>query len=156
MNKLSKLTKFTFKELKLLSEAWFIFLKWDYVISFRSHAHWRKKVSYFVTEPSSYNPALTSSVQAQIDHIIVLSEIAGRHHLRHMNCLRRCLTQKQLLQKRKFNSKLHLGVKFEGSQLKAHAWLTFQGKVINDTDDIVKSYSELKTMDNQDLLSALK
>ena len=51
---------------------------------------------------------------------------------------------------------MHIGVSIEEEKLKAHAWLTFQGKVINDSEDVLSRYSELKGANEHDILRALK
>jgi hypothetical protein len=61
-----------------------------------------------------------------------------------------------MLVKRGYKTQMHIGVRFEEQKLKAHAWLTLQGKVINDTDDVSTRYSELKVNNEQTILRHLK
>lgn len=82
--------------------------------------------------------------EQRVAHIIHLSESAARHHLRPMNCLRRSLTQQRLLRRRHLSSNLHIGVRTGESALEAHAWLSWQGKVLNDTPDVGEHYAELQ------------
>ena len=202
MAKLSKLFKFSRAELMVLLEAWFVFLKWDLLISFTRYENWRDKLgvlnnanqsdkadSSVNTELNSQlnlhqnphnNSGLNSDVNShlnqkpdlnpqptpkpttntlntieQVNAIIKLSEIAGRFHIRKMNCLRRCISQEKMLKKRGFKPCMHIGVRFENQQLKAHAWLTLQGIVINDSADVSTRYSELKANNPQALLRQL-
>ena len=92
----------------------------------------------------------------QVKQIIQLSEVAGRFHIRKMNCLRRCLSQQKLLAKRGLNASMHIGVFIEKGQVKAHAWLTFQGNIINDNEDVLSRYSELKIANEHAILCSLK
>jgi len=153
---LTKLFKFSVKELWILLEAWFVFVKWDLLISFTKYETWRNEIILspnLDTATSSINDATLAN---QIKQIIKLSETAARFQIRKMNCLRRCLSQQQMLKKRGFSAKMHIGVRFEEEQLLAHAWLTIQGKVINDSDDVSTRYSELKVNNEQVILNTLK
>lgn len=200
MAKLSKIFKFSPAELMVLLEAWFVFLKWDLLISFTRYENWRDKLgglhnakqsdnvdSKMHTElnsqlnshknshqnqyqsqnqkqhqsqhqnkqPIHTSTTNTASTIEQVHTIIKLSEIAGRFHIRKMNCLRRCISQEKMLEKRGFKPCMHIGVRFENEQLKAHAWLTLQGIVINDNEDVATRYSELKANNPQALLLQL-
>ncbi len=154
MAKLAKLFTFSSAELFVLLEAWWLFLKWDFLISFTHYDNWRNALSKL---RDANDDALNTSVAfEQVEAIIKLSETAGRFHVTNMNCLRRCIVQGKLLEKRGINTRMHIGVRFEGEQLKAHSWLTLQGKVINDSIDVVTRYSELKANGQQDMLRYLK
>lgn len=156
--KLFKVFKYSVAELFILLEAWFIFLKWDLIISFTQYDNWRSEISKLTSENHPVKEIeLTSFEQTKrIKQIIQLSEVAGRFHLRKMNCLRRCLSQQKMLSKRGFNACMHIGVDIEEGKLKAHAWLTFQGKIINDSPEVLIQYSELKMANEHAILSALK
>jgi len=152
---LAKVFNFTGAELLVLLEAWFIFFKWDLLISFTQYKNWRSEIG----DLSGFNDStkgVTTPLPEQVKLIIKLSEIAGRFHIRKMNCLRRCLSQQKMLAKRGFNACMHIGVSLEGDKLKAHAWLTLQGTVINDSEDVLSRYSELKVTNEHAILRALK
>ncbi len=151
-----KLLKFNIKELWLLTYAWFVFLKWDFLISFIDFKKWRAQIDNVTFENNNNGLTTNTAKLTEIKAIINISEIAGRHHIKKMNCLRRCLTQKQLLNRRGYHCNLHLGVKIEQSNLKAHSWLSFQGLVINDSEDVSSRYSELKVASEDDIFCALK
>ena len=170
MASVAKVFKFTIAELFVLLEAWFVFLKWDLLISFTQYKHWRSELNS-LNDLSDLNDSANKSVNKstnqptskiklcsleQIKKIIKLSEIAGRFHIRKMNCLRRCIAQEKMLLKRGYKTRMHIGVRFDEEKLKAHAWLTLQGKVINDTDDVSTRYSELKANNEQIILNSLK
>jgi len=155
MASLDKIFKFSAAELFVLLEAWFVFFKWDLLISFTQYENWRSEIGDLPASSASITKAKETPPE-QVKHIIKLCEIAGRFHFRKMNCLRRCLSQKQMLAKRGFNTRMHIGVSIEEEQLKAHAWLTLQGNVINDSEDVLSRYSELKGANEHTILSALK
>lgn len=156
MASLTKLFKFSIKELWVLLEAWFIFVKWDLLISFTQYETWRNKIILSPNLDNATSSINDATLAKQIKLIIKLSEIAARFQIRKMNCLRRCLSQQQMLKKRGFSAQMHIGVRFEEEQLLAHAWLTIQGKVINDSEDVIDRYSELKSVSEKGILSALR
>lgn len=163
---LTKVFNYTLPELCILLEAWFVFLKWDLLISFSQYERWRSELSSLrKVNDSAVREEVSPVVCEQAEHekqvkkikqIIKLSEVAGRFHIRKMNCLRRCISQEKMLEKRGFKTRMHIGVRFEEEKLKAHAWLTLQGKVINDSADVSTRYSELKAISEQDILRHLK
>lgn len=154
---LTKVFNYTLPELCILLEAWFVFLKWDLLISFSQYERWRSELSGLHKVNDSTARAEASPLPfEQVKQVIKLSEVAGRFHIRKMNCLRRCISQEKMLEKRGFKTRMHIGVRFEEEKLKAHAWLTLQGKVINDSADVSTRYSELKGISEQDILRHLK
>lgn len=156
MASLVNIGKFSFQELMVLFEAWFVFLKWDLLISYTRYENWKSEIAKLSgINPSTKEFAAPTSPD-QIKKIIKLSETVARHHIRKMNCLRRCLSQKQMLEKRGFNTKMHIGVCIEQEKLKAHAWLSFQGLIINDNEDVSSRYSELTSVNEQAIFSSLK
>jgi len=158
MAKLAKVFKLSFAELFILLEAWIVFFKWDLLISFTRYENWRNKMSA-LPDPLELNCSTAetkATVPEQVKLIIKLSEIAGRAHIRKMNCLRRCLSQQQMLLKRGLATRMHIGVNIEDEKLKAHAWLTFHGEVINDSNDVTNRYSELKAANQHSILNTLK
>jgi len=155
MASLMKVFTFSVTELFVLLEAWFVFLKWDLLISFTQYENWRSGITN-LTELNDPVKKSDSPTSEQIKRIIQLSEIAGRFHIRKMNCLRRCLVQQKMLAKRGINASMQIGVNIEKDKVKAHAWLTFQGNIINDNEDVLSRYSELKIANEHAILCALK
>lgn len=156
MASLTKLFKFSVKELWVLLEAWFTFVKWDLLISFTKYETWRNEIILSPNLDNATSSINDATLANQIKQIIQLSETAARFQIRKMNCLRRCLSQQQLLKKRGLSAQMHIGVRFEEEQLLAHAWLTLQGKVINDSEDVTDRYSELKAVNEHAILNSLK
>jgi hypothetical protein len=155
MANFSKVFKFSLAELFILLEAWFMFFKWDLLISFTQYKNWSNELECLHNTNDS---KITSDtlIYEQVKPIIELSEIAGRFHFRKMNCLRRCISQGKILEKRGFKTCMHIGVRFDNKKLVAHAWLTFQGIVINDSEDVTTRYSELKSINGQEILRHFK
>lgn len=159
MSLFTKLFSLSKTELSILLEAWWVFLKWDWLISFTQYSNWQNEIANLSGTNNSIIPDNNQEDKtslAQVALVIKLSEKVARHHLRKMNCLRRCLTQKQMLKKRGYTTRMHIGVAINNEKLKAHAWLTYQGKLINDSQTIVAGYNELKTPNEKMILSSFK
>lgn len=152
--KIRKLFAFSWYEFLILVKSWCLYLKWDLLISKFHHKKWQASLAN--PNPHSAKSMLDHNQLQHIVNIIKINEIAGRNHFRHMNCLRRCLCQKDLLNRYGIQSKLHLGVKFENSKLAAHSWLTVNDKIINDSQDVITTYKELKTLNDAQTLAMLK
>jgi hypothetical protein len=65
-----------------------------------------------------------------------LVEIAARHGLWRPKCLTQSLVLEWFLRRQKIDGNLHIGVQPQGGRLEAHAWVSFQGVVLNDGDDV--------------------
>lgn len=68
-------------------------------------------------------------------------KIAARHGLWRPKCLPQSLALWWFLGRQKIDGDLHIGVKPNGDQLEAHAWVEFQGVVLNDGDDVHRRYA---------------
>ncbi|MBX2857265.1 MAG: lasso peptide biosynthesis B2 protein [Cellvibrionaceae bacterium] len=131
--------------MKLLwfGEAWLNFAWVDFRISVTPYARWK---NYFLAAGQpAFNLRTARNVPNinRVRQIIRSCELAKKYHWRDMNCLRRCFVQQQMLQRRNINSQLHIGVKKQRGQLAAHAWLSHQGQIINDSQAVIASYAEL-------------
>ncbi len=142
MARLQRLFSLGAKESALLAEAW-ITLAWiDVIIRVVPYKRWPK---WFHPTPhfETNRPTQTSSMPRCI-RLIQITEMAARNHLWPMNCLRRCLSQQRMLSRRSIGSQLHIGVKKTENRLEAHAWLSLNGYILNDTPDVTERYSELE------------
>lgn len=68
--------------------------------------------------------------------IAKLVEIASRYGLYKPNCLQKSLLLWWLLQQRNIESELRIGVRKKAEVLEAHAWVEYQGCVLNDRSDV--------------------
>ncbi|MFB2880451.1 lasso peptide biosynthesis B2 protein [Floridanema aerugineum] len=73
--------------------------------------------------------------------IAKLVEIASRHGLYKPNCLQKSLLLWWLLQRRSIESELRIGVRKKGEILEAHAWVEYQGCVLNDRNDVDQRFA---------------
>jgi len=72
-----------------------------------------------------------------------LVDIAARNHLYPMGCLRKSLVLQRLLGRRGIATELRIGVRKEGSELKAHAWLEYAGRPVGELDMVSMHYASL-------------
>jgi hypothetical protein len=67
--------------------------------------------------------------------------VAARYSLVGRTCLPRALVLSFLLQRMGLKSDLRIGVRQEGDELKAHAWIERQGRALNDTADVHERFA---------------
>ncbi len=127
------------RDLAVLIEAWWTLLWLDWRIRRQPYHKWRPLLD------SRLDNRIESEAGRAGQRLIRLAEIAARHHLRPMNCLRRTLAEKRLLERRGIACHVHIGVNREkNSGLAAHAWLSDRhGDVLNDSSDVIERYYEL-------------
>lgn len=137
-HKLKRIFSLKLKEYPLLVEAWLTLAWVDLVIRFSPYERWR---NWLDGDEKS-----TKARQKEVDivSLISLSERVARHHLCAMNCLRRTLAQKKILARRGVFSCVHIGVKKGDSGFEAHSWLSCNGRVLNDSLDVIEGYVELE------------
>ena len=126
-------------------KAWFAFLLWHIRIRFSNYKAWQHRVFPSTTTHKTEYPA----------HFVATIEKAGRHHLWHMNCLRRCLVTMEMSHQVNIFPVIHFGVKIENGVTKAHCWLSLNGVLINDSEEVVSAYTELKTKNTSTLFKGL-
>jgi hypothetical protein len=131
-------------KLWVLYLAFWGFAKWNVLVRVVPFAYWRKRL---LTRCLPYaiptaKPAFTAKLSAQA--IVDLSEKVARHHPMHVNCLRRCMVQYELLSRYGYPVQLHIGVRFTPEKkLQAHSWLLCEGLLINDAPEIVNTYTQI-------------
>jgi len=133
-----------------------MYIKWDWRISKQHYHKWQKHLVIETSTHKNEQSAVDAEQVKNIFTLIQLNEIAGRNHYKHMNCLRRCLCQQELLKKYHIDTQLHLGVKFVDGNLAAHSWLSSNNQVINDSQDNISTYSELQSLNGKNTLELLK
>lgn len=121
--------------------AWHLFIIWHLKISHFPYRIWRNalyKHSEFQDDPKVHLRAID---------LCNLIEKAARHHFIKINCLRRCMVQKQILDAHKINSQLCIGVKKDQNKVAAHCWLVVNNHIINDSEYETQRYIELQRID---------
>jgi hypothetical protein len=79
------------------------------------------------------------------DHLAALY-FSTRYSLIEPKCLARSLTLWQLLQYQNLDASVKIGVSKENRAFKAHAWVEFQGQILNDTPAYVQSYAQISSL----------
>lgn len=123
----------TGEQKKWFVQAWFKFLFWDWRIRHQPYAKWQDRVFVANKQTRSALP----------NGFIGVIEKAGRHHIRHMNCLRRCMVTMEMMQQYGVVPQLHFGVRRVGKKTQAHCWLTLNGELLNDGHEVIDTYTEL-------------
>lgn len=126
---------------RLFIHAWLIFAKWDLLIRFTPYSFWRSRI--FSVQNTRVKFSDNDSSVARARDIVRIIEKAGMHHWTHMNCLRRCIVSRQVLNKLGYHSQLCFGVKKSSEGIEAHSWLELHGNAINDSEEEIAKYSKL-------------
>jgi len=137
--KLKKLLSYSVKDWSLLVQAWSLLLAIDIglrILPFRKVQGWIRP------------PHQKEKSELEAERIIQRSsgflDLAARHHLYPMTCLRRSLTLQWLLSRAGLYTTLQFGVRRENGNLQAHAWLDYQGQVIDKNPIPTEQYANLK------------
>jgi Transglutaminase-like superfamily len=137
--KLKTALSFSAPDWILLAQAWLLLLAIDIglrTLPFRKVQSWIKP------------PLQKGNRELQAERIIQRStnflDLAARHHLYPMTCLRRSLTLQWLLAQGGLDTTLQFGVRRENGTLQAHAWLDYQGRVIDKSPISIEQYANLK------------
>lgn len=126
-----------------LIEAYLLLSKYHFLITRKGYSYWR----HHLNSKQNFNkPTITIQTVT-----IALSKNLNRHILaivRHsrsdMNCLRRCLTLKTMIERRHGTCTLHIGVKItDEGNLFAHSWVTVEGELVNDSIETVSEYTTI-------------
>lgn len=75
-------------------------------------------------------------------------DVARRHHLYPMTCLRHALALQWLLKRQGIDSDLRVGISKKDGQLSAHAWLERNGLVISEPELISEEYFMMQPISN--------
>jgi hypothetical protein len=81
-------------------------------------------------------PSVANLVETQIWTTVRMVRVAVRYYQPWANCLKQSLVLWILLRFQGIISELRIGVQRESNKFSAHAWVEYQGVVLNDTDDV--------------------
>jgi hypothetical protein len=97
-------------------------------------------------QPRDQNPRLDSgtSLLPRARAIARLVQVAARYGLGRPKCLAQSLTLWWLLRRQKIAGELRIGVKPTGDRVEAHAWVEFQGIILNDSQDVHLRFTPFK------------
>jgi hypothetical protein len=85
----------------------------------------------------SYKPPALSATrdEARIRQVVRMVRVAQRYHRFWSNCLSHSLTLWSLLRHEGFEADVRIGARLQNGKLQAHAWVEWQGRVLNDASD---------------------
>jgi Transglutaminase-like superfamily len=89
-----------------------------------------------------------NATEAHVRRLAWLVNVAAVHGPYTPGCLVRSLTLWKLLDGHGIPTKLRIGARREADVLKAHAWIEWQGKPINDGDDVVDRYPPFPNLED--------
>lgn len=78
---------------------------------------------------------------AQANQMADMVELATRLAFFNANCLQRSLTLWWLLKRQGVHSELRIGVRLDQQRFEAHAWVEYQGWVLNDSTDVSERFT---------------
>lgn len=132
---------------------WWSYIYWHCLIAYVPFRFWKQHMTN-----NSNQLANTSLPLTKVQQLIQLSESVGRHHFIKVNCLRRSMVQKALLNRMGISSQLVIGVKKSQKLFAAHCWLTYQNQIINDSQDNTSEYITLEKIDanNASIIKAVE
>lgn len=90
---------------------------------------------------SSAGAASFAANLAQANRLAGIVELAARRGFFNANCLQRSLTLWWLLKREGLHGDLKIGVRLQQQQCEAHAWVEYQGCVLNDSTDVGKRFA---------------
>lgn len=112
--------------------------KWDKIINQSDYQDWKQ----YLASSQQTKPTLLTHQQLLYLNKHIMAVV--RHHKKPMNCLRRCLALKALIEQCGGVCDLHIGVKIEKTgQVAAHSWISANGKLVNDSEPEISQYKEI-------------
>ena len=81
---------------------------------------------------TSASPPLTIHQWEEIAEAVWSIEVAHRHPFKWARCLQVSLALVWWLESKGIETRLKIGVRKDGAELKAHAWVEYGGRVLND------------------------
>jgi hypothetical protein len=101
-----------------------------------------KFLDWIVGLGAGAGPLLT---MGRINRIAHLVNVAAYNLPRRANCLDRSVVLWWMLSRRGLITEVRFGARREANGLAAHAWVEFNGIVLNDSEDIAQEYVPLTT-----------
>jgi hypothetical protein len=125
----------------LLIQAWVLLLAVDLGLRWLPFHRLQAWVDHFLDGISK--PAELVQARQVIQRTRRMVEIARRHHLYPMTCLRHALALQWMLARQGVRAELRFGVNRQGGDLKAHAWLEYGGVPIGEPEMITEHFALL-------------
>jgi hypothetical protein len=96
---------------------------------------WKVVFAWFAPGTTTSGGAASGALVDSAREIARLEQAAARHLFFRANCLEQSLTLWWLLRRRGIVAELRIGARKEAGRFEAHAWVEFDGAVLNDVGD---------------------
>jgi hypothetical protein len=93
-------------------------------------------------------PTSESEASSQVEHaerIAQLASIVGSHGPYRATCLRQSLAVWWLLRRRDIPAEIRIGVRKDGGEFLAHAWVELAGQALDDPTGMSRAYAACDT-----------
>lgn len=134
----------TWQERRLFVEAWLLLLLIDLALRVVPFGQVR---TYVARQLDTRRAGKAGDEVLAIEHLRQLVDVASRHHLYVMRCLRRALTLQWLLGREGIATTLEIGVRKEAQDLRAHAWLEHNGRLVGERGENTDGFARLTSCD---------
>ena len=94
--------------------------------------------------------------EGAIDLWVRTVDVAARHHLYAMRCVPRALALRSLLAEAGIETELRIGVRKEGGELAAHAWIEHRGVPVGEAPQIAELFTPLGRTDDANATRAAR
>jgi hypothetical protein len=119
-----------------LAQAWLLLLITD----------WGLRVLPFPRVQAFAAPDLPREHRAllpTIQRLHRLIDLAARHHLYPMTCLRRALVLQRIARVRGADARVRIGVRKDAGALQAHAWVECDGQIVGQPERVAEKFAPL-------------
>jgi hypothetical protein len=103
----------------------------------------RRSVSFLIKHSNLSPDPDTDLRQQRVESLTRLVRAAAAHGFYRANCLQQSLSLWWLLRRKGIPSNLQIGMQQEADQIKGHAWVEYEGRVLNDTPDVRHRYTAI-------------
>jgi hypothetical protein len=118
-------------------EDWIVFVRALWILSLAEMAiHFMappRVLAWASSVRPGRNPALT---EQDILRRAWLLNVAANFHIVRLKCLARSLALARLLGRNGVAARVRVGVRVDGGTLAAHAWVEWNGRTLNDSEDV--------------------
>lgn len=90
---------------------------------------------------SWWSKVVNSETPSDARRTVAVMQMAARHTFGSPNCLPQSLVCWALLRRRGIESELRIGTRKVGGEFEAHAWVEYQGQVLNDRSDVRERFA---------------
>jgi len=141
-HKLVKALSLSRGEWWLLTRAWILLLLVDVGLRSRMMS-FRRLQKILAPKSRTLDKSQPEEARVTIRRLRRWVDIASRHHLYPMTCLRRSMVLQRMLGQQGIAADLQIGARKEHEQLNAHAWVEYHGQPLGEPKHIVEYYAPL-------------